>query len=96
MNTKDENIKSLRASVRELQKEMNYYIIADNLQRKAADCKDYNLCEEGKAASLKEMRRILTAMVGKVGLMMSCSDVIPIYNSLFVTQENIDEHYGRK
>lgn len=96
MNTKNENIKSLRASVRQLQAQMNYYIIADNLQRKAADCKDYNLAEEGKAASLKEMRRILTAMVGKVGLMMSCSDVIPFYDSLFVTQENIDEHYDRK
>ena len=96
MNTKNENIKSLRASVRQLQAEMNYYIIADNLQRKAADCNDYNRGEEGKAASLKEMRRILTAMVGKVGLMMSCSDVIPFYDSIFVTQENIDEHYGRK
>lgn len=96
MNTKNANIKSLRANVRELQAEMNNYIMAENLQRNAAGCKDYDLGEEGKAASLKEMRRTLTAMVGMVGLMMSCSDVIPIKDSLFVTQENIEEHYGRK
>lgn len=96
MNTKNENIKSIRAQVRELQAAMNMYVAAEKNEMKVRSNREYNQCEDAKKVALNEMRKQLTIMVGQVGLMMSCSDIIPLHDSLFVTQENIEEHYNHK
>lgn len=95
MKTDNIQIKGMRAAVRDLQKAMNAYVAANNAKDKAHSISDYNHYDNEQKSSTINMQRAIETMISALGIIQSCDGVIPFENSLFLTEENIYEHYNK-
>ena len=95
MKTDNIQIKNMRAAVRDLQKAMNAYVAANNAKDRAHGISDYNHYDNEQKSSTIDMQRALETLISALGIIQSCDGVIPFENSLFLTEENIYEHYNK-
>ena len=95
MKTDNIQIKDMRAAVRDLQKAMNAYVAAKDAKDRAYGISDYNHYDVEQKSSTIDMQRAIETMISALGIIQSCDGVIPFENGLFLTEENIHEHYAK-